>query len=119
MRSRTGVLNKTHGFDPIHRRTGFANWTCYWTMKDDTVLGVLLGLGDLDYGDYGEPATIAGKAAFRDRDEERCVVYVAHRSGPTATAEMFHVSVEGPLDPDQRCDLAAELATDVEGKLPG
>ncbi|HEU0089393.1 MAG TPA: hypothetical protein VFQ77_17415 [Pseudonocardiaceae bacterium] len=109
-----------HGLDPIHRNTGFGNWTCYWTMADNTVVGVLLGLGDLDYGDYGEPTTmIAGKDAFLDRGQEPCVVYVVHRSGSTATAEMFHVSVEGPLDVNQRCDLAAKLAKAVEEKLPG
>lgn len=89
-----------HGLDPTNRTAGFANWTCFWDMEDGTQVGVLFGLGDLDYGDFGERTTIAENDAFIDRsNEESCVVYVVHRSA-LAVAEMFHVTVEGPLAAD-------------------
>jgi hypothetical protein len=106
-----------HGLDLTDRTTGFANWTCFWNMKDGTQVSVLFGLGDLDYHDFRERTTIAEKDAFLDRSsEERCIVYVVHRSA-LAVAEMFHVTVEGPLAADQRCNLAVDLAPTVEKKL--
>jgi hypothetical protein len=107
-----------YGFEPTGRTPGFANWTCFWDMADDSQVSVFFRLDEVDYGSYyGQPREIAGKEAFQDTSEENsCGFYVVHRSGPTAT-EMFHVTVEGPLTADQRCNRAADLATTVEEKL--
>ncbi|MDQ4020184.1 MAG: hypothetical protein M3257_00770 [Actinomycetota bacterium] len=73
---------------------------------------------DILIREEGERTTIAEHDAFLDRsNEESCVVYVVHRSA-LAVAEMFHVTVEGPLAAEQRCNLAADLATVVEESCP-
>ncbi len=108
-----------HGLEPISRTAGFANWTCFWDMKDGTHVAVFFRLDEVDHGTYyGERAAIAEREAFRDTRENSCGYYVVHRSGPTAT-EMFHVTVEGPLSAERRCVVAADLATAVEGELRG
>ena len=112
------ALFHKHGLEQTYRKTGFANWTCFWDMKDGTQVAVFFRLDESDYGTYyGDRREKPGQDAFQDTSERNsCGFYVVHRSGPTAT-KMFHVTVEGPLTADRRCDLAHDFAFAVEEKL--
>ncbi len=71
-------------------------------------------------GDDGDRRTLAGKLATLSGNPDDCTADVVHWRDPTDTraTEMFRLGVEAPLPTAELCDLAADLATAVEQRLP-
>jgi serine/threonine protein kinase len=115
-------LTAVPGIDAGTESPGFGDWECDWTGSNQTNVDLRFDQSQpLDSSD-GQEVPIGPRAAFVSLDTGGCEADLVDRtysiSGGGQISELVNIEVDGKQPQSQQCDMAKQLAADVEPRLP-